>query len=141
MWYGMKRDFNAWLETLGEDAPVRTLTELREWNVAHRQAGSMKYEQATLDESDALDLELARAEYEEDRARDLPARRLLEVPYRPVPTPENAFPFRMRRGRRVPPVHADNLIIPVSEIRKRIWDVEEEPTPAAPAPATAPAAS
>ncbi|MEX0836762.1 MAG: amidase family protein, partial [Gemmatimonadota bacterium] len=71
LWYGMKRDFNAWLSTLDEDAPVRTLTELREWNLEHRDAGSMKYEQANLDRSDALDLEVARAEYEADRARDL----------------------------------------------------------------------
>lgn len=71
LWYGMKRDFNTWLGTLGEDAPVRTLTELREWNLEHRDAGSMKYEQANLDRSDALDLEVARAEYEADRARDL----------------------------------------------------------------------
>jgi len=69
--YGMKRDFNAWLATLGDGAPVRTLTELREWNLAHRQAGSMKYEQANLDQSDALDLETARATYEADRARDI----------------------------------------------------------------------
>ncbi len=71
LWYGMKRDFNTWLESLGDDAPVQTLTELREWNLAHRDAGSMKYEQANLDASDALDLELARAEYEADRARDV----------------------------------------------------------------------
>jgi amidase len=67
----MKRDFNSWLSTLDERAPVSTLTELREWNLAHRQAGSMKYEQANLDRSDALDLEADRPEYEADRARDL----------------------------------------------------------------------
>ena len=33
--YGMKRDFNAWLASLGPAAPVKTLTELREWNKAH----------------------------------------------------------------------------------------------------------
>jgi amidase len=71
LWYGMKRDFNTWLGTLGDDAPVRTLTELREWNLEHRDAGSMKYEQANLDRSDALDLEGDRADYEADRARDL----------------------------------------------------------------------
>lgn len=69
--YGMKRDFNAWLGTLGESAPVRTLTELREWNLAHRTASSMKYEQARIDGSDALDLEGDRARYEADRTRDL----------------------------------------------------------------------
>lgn len=71
LYYGMKRDFNAWLETLGETAPVQTLTELREWNLAHREAGSMKYEQARLDQSDEIDLEEDREEYEADRARDL----------------------------------------------------------------------
>ncbi len=69
--YGMKRDFNLWLASLGDAAPVESLTELREWNLAHRSAGSMKYEQARLDASDALDLEGDRATYEADRARDL----------------------------------------------------------------------
>ncbi len=69
--YGMKRDFNAWLETLGDSAPVKTLTELREWNLAHDAAGAIRYGQAALEGSDAVDLENARAEYEADRARDL----------------------------------------------------------------------
>ncbi len=69
--YGMKRDFNAWLASLGESAPVATLTELREWNLAHEDAGTLKYGQARLDGSDAIDLEEARGEYEADRARDL----------------------------------------------------------------------
>ena len=69
--YGMKRDFNTWLATLGESAPVKTLTELREWNLAHEGAGSNKYDQANLDSSDEIDLERARAEYEADRERDL----------------------------------------------------------------------
>lgn len=69
--YGMIRDFNAWLGSLGESAPVATLTELREWNLARREAGSMKYEQARLDGADELDLEADRAGYEADRARDL----------------------------------------------------------------------
>jgi amidase len=69
--YGMKRDFNLWLASLGEGAPVKSLTALREWNLAHRSAGSMKYEQARLDASDSLDLEKARATYEADRARDI----------------------------------------------------------------------
>ena len=69
--YGMKRDFNLWLASLGDDAPVKSLTELREWNLAHRSAGSMKYGQARLDGADALDLEGDRATYEADRARDI----------------------------------------------------------------------
>jgi amidase len=69
--YGMKRDFNLWLASLGDAAPVKSLTELREWNLAHRPAGSMKYEQARLDGADQLDLERDRATYEADRERDL----------------------------------------------------------------------
>lgn len=69
--YGMKRDFNLWLASLGDAAPLKSLTELREWNLAHRDAGSMKYEQARLDIADALDLEGDRATYEADRARDI----------------------------------------------------------------------
>lgn len=69
--YGMKRDFNAWLATLGESAPVKSLTDLREWNLAHRDAGSMKYEQARIDGADTLDLDADRGAYEADRARDL----------------------------------------------------------------------
>src|SRR5690606_1912818 len=71
LWYGMKRDFNTWLASLGDTAPVRTLTELRDWNLAHRDAGALKYDQANLDRSDALDLERDRARYEADRARDI----------------------------------------------------------------------
>ena len=33
--YGMKRDFNKWLASLGPTAPVKTLTELRKFNIAH----------------------------------------------------------------------------------------------------------
>jgi len=69
--YGMKRDFNTWLATLGDSAPVKTLTELREWNLAHEQAGTLKYGQARLDGADEIDLEDAREQYESDRARDL----------------------------------------------------------------------
>jgi len=69
--YGMKRDFNAWLATLGPSAPVKTLTALREWNLAHQRAGSLKYGQANLDISDEMDVAADRARYEADRAKDL----------------------------------------------------------------------
>ena len=69
--YGMKRDFNKWLASLGPIAPVKSLTELREWNKAHEKMGTIKYGQALLDASDAIDLEKDRAKYEEDRARDV----------------------------------------------------------------------
>ena len=68
--YGAKRDFNAWLATLGPDAPVRTLTELREWNAAHVRAGAMKYGQSRFDISDEMDVEADRARNEADMARD-----------------------------------------------------------------------
>lgn len=68
--YGMKRDFNAWLESLGETAPVASLTELRAWNLAHRDAGSMKYEQSRFDISDEMDIEGDRARNTADMAKD-----------------------------------------------------------------------
>ncbi len=69
--YGMKRDFAAWLETLGASRPVASLTALREWNRAHASAGAIKYGQSLLDSSDAVDLARDRARYEADRAKDL----------------------------------------------------------------------
>jgi amidase len=69
--YGMKRDFNAWLSSLGPSAPVASLTELREWNTAHKNAGALKYGQSNLDISDEMDVERDRARYEADRAKDL----------------------------------------------------------------------
>jgi len=71
--YGFKRDFTAWLESLGAAAPVKSLTELREWNIAHASAGTLKYRQSSLDLSDEQDLESAedRARYEADRERDI----------------------------------------------------------------------
>jgi amidase len=69
--YGMKRDFNAWLASLGGAAPVRSLTELRLWNSAHVKAGALKYGQSNLDISDEMDVERDRARYDADRARDI----------------------------------------------------------------------
>ncbi|MDE3154378.1 MAG: amidase [Acidobacteriota bacterium] len=69
--YGMKRDFNKWLATLGDAAPVKTLTELRDWNLGHQAAGAIKYGQSRLDISDQMDVVKDKARYEQDRARDL----------------------------------------------------------------------
>jgi len=69
--YGMKRDFNAWLTSLGPAAPVKTLTELRLWNVAHQRMGAIKYGQSQLDISDEMDVQADRARYQADRAKDL----------------------------------------------------------------------
>ena len=69
--YGMKRDFNAWLATLGPSAPVKTLTELRAWNITHTNGGSIRFGQSQLDISDEMDVQADRARYEADRARDI----------------------------------------------------------------------
>jgi amidase len=69
--YGMKRDFNKWIESLGAAAPVKSLTELRKFNLAHGSAGAIKYGQSQLDISDEMDLVTDRARYEADRAKDL----------------------------------------------------------------------
>ena len=69
--YGMKRDFNAWLKSLGDKAPVKSLTELRQWNIAHQMAGAIKYGQAQLDISDEINLQADRERYEADRRKDI----------------------------------------------------------------------
>jgi amidase len=69
--YGMKRDFNAYLATLGAAAPVKSLAELRAFNTAHARANAIRYGQSNLDISDEMDVEQDRARYEADRARDI----------------------------------------------------------------------
>jgi amidase len=69
--YGMKRDFNKWLASLGATAPVKTLTELRQWNIAHQRAGALKYGQALLDISDEMNVDFDAARYRADREKDL----------------------------------------------------------------------
>jgi amidase len=68
--YGMKRDFNAWLATLGPTAPVKSLTELRQWNLAHSKAGAIRYGQSRLDISDEMDLVADKARNDADHAKD-----------------------------------------------------------------------
>jgi amidase len=69
--YGMKRDFNKWLASLGPTAPVASLTALREWNITHTKAGAIKYGQSNLDISDEMDGAADKARYDADRAKDL----------------------------------------------------------------------
>jgi amidase len=70
--YGFKRDFTAWLASLGDRAPVASLRELREWNLAHAHAGTLRYGQTSLDISDEQDLDSAsdRERYQADRQRE-----------------------------------------------------------------------
>ena len=69
--YGMKRDFNAWLATLGEAAPVKSLTDLRYFNLANAGRNAIKYGQSLLDISDEMDVVADATRYEADRAKDL----------------------------------------------------------------------
>ena len=69
--YGMKRDFNAWLTSLGPSAPVKTLAELRAFNLAHASRNAIKYGQSLLDISDEMDVDADRARYDADRKKDL----------------------------------------------------------------------
>jgi amidase len=69
--YGMKRDFNAYLASLGPGAPFKTLTQLREYNLANRPRNTLRYNQEHLDISDEMDLNADRARYEADRAKDI----------------------------------------------------------------------
>ena len=69
--YGMKRDFNRWLATLGPSAPVKTLTELRRWNREHEKEGAIKFGQSELDISEEISLDADRSRYEGDRAKDI----------------------------------------------------------------------
>jgi len=69
--YGMKRDFNQWLSTLGASAPVKSLTELRQWNLKHEGAGAIRYGQSNLDISDEMNVDADRKRYEADRAKDI----------------------------------------------------------------------
>ncbi len=71
LWYGMKRDFNAWLASLGPTAPVKTLAELRAFNTAHGNRNAIKYAQTNLDNSDLLDIEKDRAKWQADRDTDI----------------------------------------------------------------------
>ncbi len=69
--YGMQRDFNAWLASLGTAAPVSSLSALRDWNNDNAMLGTIKYGQARIDISAEVDLDADRERYEADRAKDI----------------------------------------------------------------------
>ena len=69
--YGMKRDFNIFLASLGAAAPVKTLAELRAFNTKNAGRNAIKYGQANLDVSDEIDVEKDKARWEADRAKDI----------------------------------------------------------------------
>ena len=71
MKYGMKRDFNKWLDSLGDSAPVASLTALREYNLENRENNAIRYDQAELDISDQMVVSTDKSRYEKDREKDI----------------------------------------------------------------------
>jgi len=69
--YGFKRDFAAYIASLGASAPVKSLTELRTFNTANAANGAIKYAQVLLDTSDEMNLTTDLARYQRDRAKDI----------------------------------------------------------------------
>ncbi|WP_236629849.1 amidase family protein [Pseudohaliea rubra] len=70
MKYGMKRDFNQWLSSLGTTAPVASLTGLRRFNRSREAQGAIRYGQAQLDISDEMELTADRSRWRADRQKD-----------------------------------------------------------------------
>jgi len=69
--YGMKRDFNKLGSQPRPSAPVKTLTELRNWNFAHKSAGALKYgSRSSIFRTRWTSRPIARAN-EADRAKDI----------------------------------------------------------------------
>lgn len=68
--YEFKRDLNAYLATLGPNAPVRTLADVIAFNDRNA-AVALKYGQTLAIASQATDLEGFRVQYEADRAQDI----------------------------------------------------------------------
>lgn len=69
--YGFKRDFAAYIASLGPTAPVKSLTELRQFNTANASQNAIRYRQDLLDTSDEMNLTTDLARYTQDRARDI----------------------------------------------------------------------
>jgi len=69
--YGFKRDFAAYLASLGPTAPVKSLTELRQFNTANASQNAIRYRQDLLDTSDEMNLATDLGRYTLDRARDI----------------------------------------------------------------------
>jgi len=69
--YGFKRDFAAYLASIGPTAPVKSLTELRQFNTANASQNAIRYRQDLLDTSDEMNLASDLGRYTLDRARDI----------------------------------------------------------------------
>lgn len=69
--YGFKRDFNLWLDSLGDASRIDTLEELIQFNLDHASQNAIRYEQARLDISEEMDVEADKTRYQSDRAKDI----------------------------------------------------------------------
>src|SRR5690606_5631384 len=69
--YGMRRDFNAYLASLGADAPVKSLTELRAFNHTNAGRGAIRFGGGQHHIADAMAVVADHARYVAARARDL----------------------------------------------------------------------
>jgi amidase len=69
--YGFKRDFNAWLTSLGSASSIETLADLIQFNLAHVAQNAIRYEQARLDISQEMNVAADAARYAHDRAMDI----------------------------------------------------------------------
>jgi amidase len=98
--YGFKRDFNAFLASLGPSGPVHTLTELRMFNLAHNNPTerAIKYLQARLDISDEMDVAADRARFLADREKDLQLAATMGIDAALASGPYDALLFAGARG-------------------------------------------
>jgi amidase len=103
--YGFKRDFNAWLASLGNASDIDTLTELVQFNLANAGRNAIRYEQARIDISEEMDVAADAMRYAADRAMDifLTATHGIEVMIK------LAFAFEQASQRRVSPPSAPPL--------------------------------
>jgi amidase len=69
--YGFKRDFNLWLDSLGNASSINSLSELMAFNLANAGNNAIKYAQTRFDISEEMDLAADAARYAEDRATDI----------------------------------------------------------------------
>jgi len=82
LFYGFKRDLNAYLASLGAGAPVHTLSDVIAYNAAHS-AEALKYGQILAQLSDSIDISPGSADtaqYTDSRAQDLRVRAGDETP-------------------------------------------------------------
>ena len=69
--YGFKRDFNQWLDSLGDASDIDTLTELMAFNLANAGSNAIKYGQTRFDISEEMNLVADAARYAADREKDI----------------------------------------------------------------------